>query len=324
MQYLNNQKSKINNIKIKTLLFMLAITFCFSQQVSAQDEFRKEYSISTHSKEMLMYLEADYKSKKTEDVNQFVFRQLKIFDRSGEREKQKISKTLTNEFGGKGTYVFSEVYDSFSKSFIVILGDFCFYIYDMKELKLSPVLKPKIWTPLPDSLKGNIIDIKIDDSGSYIYGATSGGGAFMYSVCTPSKPKELLSSNPPFFSESRFFEVNTCSKSDLVSGVMLSILENEIDREVFFTDYKLKPSKPSSYANLTGSEIDNAIMEYSQEEAQFIVIEQTDGKFMAIDSWAGEIAELDKMTTEKNRVNILEFLREQSLIQVIEQNEETE
>ncbi len=286
------------------LTFLLSATI--SLNLLGQFDYRgSEYF--NHDEEVTIYLEADKESKKTGDKAQFLYRSLKV----NVNTETGITEMLRTELGtgenSKVSFKFGHDYLSYTKKYVVISGKSSFYVYDIRNKKLSPELIPVRIKTITDTLDTEIRKIFVSKTGEYIYGTFAGGGSFMYSVCDITNIVQIPSSNNPLFTSGRVFVHQSCETPELSDAFYVSQDDSITIYRTLFQN-KTLANYPKSKLAYTDEEAEQIIVTENLNAQRYVVMQESSKAFIAIDVFVGKLIPLPKDKTFSNAYQIIEYL----------------
>ncbi len=297
---------------MKHILLIFSFSLLVTTEISAQYEFRGDEYYS-YDEELSLYLEADSKSRESGKKEKYVYRLLKVFDNTDGKRVLRDSVALSNECSSGYSYNFGQIYDSYSKKFILISGRFCFYLYDIKNKKLLGSFKPYFWGLTKENESGLIKDIKISSDGNLIYGILIGSGAFLFNVCDLQNIKEYISANLPFFSTGRVYEATECGNSNKYNVICINKSEETSRFNELLSSININPITNHNLLELTEEEIEELVLKTSLTENRYIIIEQyitqDKIKFVVIDIIRGGIIPLPENKNLDSAEKIREYLK---------------
>ncbi len=285
--------------------FLLTI---LTQTLTAQYDYRgAEYF--NHDEEVTIYLEADKASRKSNDKSQYIYRFLKVDMNTETGITEMLRKELGTGENAKHNYKFGADFIAYTKKYIVIQGHTSFYIYDIRNKKLSPEYTPQFYGTKSDSLSGTLTDIVVSKNGEYLYGSHRDGGSFLYSVCDITHPFEYQSANIPVFTSARFYIFDNCENPELKNGFYISQYENQPIFKELFSNKKLinYPTTKSSY---TEEEIEDIILSADLANQRYCIIEESTNKFLVIDLFVGQIRSLPEGQNFNSETEVRKYLVE--------------
>ena len=297
-------------MKKNTVLLLIIITSGF--RLFAQYEYRgAEYY--SYDEDVTIYLEADYDSRKSNNKNNYIYRLLKVYGNTESGRTQLINKLLTDECGKGFSYYLGDVFDTNTKKMVLIIGKYCFYVYDIKNNYLSGPHKPYFWGEAVDSQSGMIKELKISKDGDNVYGIIVDSGTFLFNTSDLKNVKERLPLNMPFFSTSRLFEIQTNRFKNSYDVVYVCEFDGLPKYNVLLSLQNLVPKTNLNILQLNEDEIEEIIMETEMSESRYSVIEEiitkNKRKFTVVDIITGKIIDLPENMKFTDEKKIREYLK---------------
>lgn len=284
--------------------------FLINNSLTAQYEFRGEVYYS-YDENITIYLEASYESRKDQDKENYVYDLLKVYEDTDKGSIEIISKELnsdTNMF----SYKFAGDFKINTKKYVVIKGRYDFWIFNVRNKKLSGPHVPHFWGIGSDSQSGRISDIKISKNGLYIYGVSVDNGGFLFDLCDIDNPTEKLSANLPFLSTGRFYELKNCD-TNTYNGVYITDESNTAFLNELYTNKKIIPIDNSEILFYSEDKKEEVIMNTTMTQNRYIISKEiNDNKvnYIVIDIFTGNIINLPKEKQFNDRQSILNFLEQ--------------
>ncbi|MEA2042339.1 MAG: hypothetical protein U9N85_07285, partial [Bacteroidota bacterium] len=250
-------------IPIILLLFL-------AQALSAQDyEYRGDEYYS-YDEELNLYLEADYKSRR-KTKSEYIFRLLKVYTNTGSQVGEIQSEMLDDSCSRNQSFAFDKDHSSFSRKFVLIKGASCFYIYNLKNKKLSKPQIPIYWKINKEAESGLIETLKITKTGKAVFGSTSDNGCFLFNLKNINSANEMLPYNIPFFGENRFFLIPT-DISEHYNGVYVYLENGDVYKKTLFSKKYIKAEDRSRLKNLTTEAKEKVIMAATLEQNRYTLL----------------------------------------------------
>jgi hypothetical protein len=284
---------------------VVILIFAFTQ-ACAQFDYRSAEYIN-HDEEVTIYLEADKESRKSKDKNDFVYRMLKVNMNTETGVTEMLRQELGSGANEKASFKFSEDFISYTKKFVVIQGKTCFYVYDVRNKKLSPEFIPQRVITVEDSVEVIINQIFVSKDGTYLYGTFSGGGSFMYNTCDVKNIFQIPSANNPMFGFSRIYLHKNCETPTLRTALYVAQDDTVTVFKTIFIDRTLSVF-PESKLKYSEDEIEESIITEDLNAQRFCIMEESAGKFLVIDVFIGKIYDLPNGKSFATKDELLKYL----------------
>lgn len=275
-------------------------------QVSAQFDYRgAEYF--NHEEEVTLYLEADRESRKSNNKDDYVYRMLKVKVNTESGLAEMLRKELGTGKNAEESFKFGNDYISYTKKYLVIQGHSGFYIFDIRNQRLSQEFKPQNFDILADKDTVRLGEIIVSEDGEYLYGSYTNGSSFFYSVCDIHAPAEIASANNPVFSNSRLFLFPDCEEPENKTAYHLSFYDEELHLTKLFEDKNLHDF-PKTKTKYSDEDIEELILSSDLRSKRYIILEEKPGEFIVIDVFVGRIYDLPEERNFSDKKELKDFL----------------
>jgi hypothetical protein len=292
----------------KTFIFLTLIIQ--HAKLFAQFEYRGNVFYS-YEENITIYLEANFESRKSANKEDYIYSLLRVYEDKDNNNVEILNADLSEINSDKSfTCTIADNYQKNTRKFIVIKQKYQFYVFDIRKRKLVGPFKPKFWGVTNDANAGIISNIKISENGNLIYGSITESGGFLYNVCDISNPYEIISSNLPFLTTGRFYEIKNCN-DDFYSGIyVLEEYGNMIFNEII-SNKKLNPVDNSKIKELSEDEKEDIIMNITLNRSRYIILEDISSeklKYIVIDIFTGNIVNLPENESFADKKSVYHYI----------------
>lgn len=293
----------------KHIGFSLLIGF-LSLSLQAQNgsyQYRGDEFYS-YDEELNLYLEADYESRRG-DKSQYRYGLLKVYSNTDNGLTEIQSHSLGEDIESEGSYRFDGEFNTFSRRFVILQGQYSFYLYDLKGRSLKGPFQPYFWGTSEEKDKGRIERLLIGEQGQFVYGLSKENGCFMYDFRQLDSGRELLPSNIPFFSYNRVYAVSDLKNYGQYNIVFLSEEQGEVLLEELFSDLRIQAENREFLINLSEEEKEERIMTASPVENRYTLFKESSGTaYKVVDVFMGKAVELPAEKQFSEESEIYEYL----------------